>query len=208
MPGAHGPACGCKHEAELRGGEFLLPYICTDGIRGLNEQVSGSAKTIFKTYDNRLDETQYCRSEEDDPELLIHVPFKSPCKITSLHVIGGDNGRSPTSVKIFADREDLDFSSVRETECIQEVELVQDFHGAVEYPLKATKLLNVSCLTLFFDGNMGGDCLELFYIGLRGEGSNYQRRAVVTVYEANANPADHEVKNAAERQTTAMEEGN
>lgn len=47
MPGAHGPECGCKHEAELKGGEFLLPYICTDGIRGLNEQVGATLGGTF-----------------------------------------------------------------------------------------------------------------------------------------------------------------
>ncbi|KYF45061.1 thioredoxin family Trp26 protein [Toxoplasma gondii TgCatPRC2] len=208
MPGVHGPQCGCVHETDLKGAQFLLPYINLEGIRGLNEQVQNSARTIFKSYEDRLDETKFCRSEEDDPELMIHIPFKSPCKISSLHLIGGDNGRSPASVKIYADQENLDFSTVHDTPCIQEVELVTDFHGAVEYPLKVTKLQNVTCLTLFFPQNMGGDFLELFYIGLRGEGSNYQRRAVVTVYEANANPADHEVASEHGVQATALEEGN
>lgn len=36
--------------------------------------------------------------------------------------------------------------SVRETECIQEVELVQDFHGAVEYPLKVNKPFFCPCV--------------------------------------------------------------
>lgn len=208
MPGVHGPQCGCLHEKELPGADFLLPFINRDGIRGLNESKQGSVKSIFKSYEERLDDSKFCRSEEGDPELIIHIPFISPCKISGLHLIGGEEGRSPASVKIFADREDLDFTSVGDTKCIQEVQLQEDFHGSLEYPLKVTKLQNVSCLTLFFPRNMGGDCLELFYIGLRGEGSNYQRKAVLTVYEANPNPADHRTSVSPDRQIEAMEEGN
>eukprot|EP00922_Rhytidocystis_sp_ex-Travisia-forbesii_P053628 GHVS01079595.1.p1 GENE.GHVS01079595.1~~GHVS01079595.1.p1 ORF type:complete len:106 (-),score=20.47 GHVS01079595.1:150-467(-) len=86
--------------------------------------------------------------------------------------------------------------SVDEVEAVQEVELVEDFHGSLEYPLKAAKLLNVNTLTLYFHGCLGGDsaeCMKLFYIGLRGIGSSAQRKAVVTVYETLPNIADHEV---------------
>ncbi|KAL8275909.1 hypothetical protein Esti_000171 [Eimeria stiedai] len=192
MPGAHGDGCGCKPEAELGVGEFLLSYINKEGIRGINEQVVGSAKKTIRPYDERLDESQFCRSEEGDAELIIYIPFLSPCKkVTSLIVIGGAEGKAPSKLKLFANREDLDFSNVRDTECIQELELSEDFHGSLEYPLKVTKLQNVSSLSLYFPENFGGGCTEIFYIGLRGVGSKYQRKAVQTVYEAQANVKDH-----------------
>ncbi|XP_026191997.1 PITH domain-containing protein 1 [Cyclospora cayetanensis] len=180
MPGVHGEGCGCKAETELTIGEFLYGYIDREGVRGVNEQERGSAKKVIKTYDERLDDSLSCKSEQDDSEL-----------ISSLIVIGGGEGRAPGKVKVFANREDLDFTNVRETECVQEIDLTEDFHGAVEYPLKVTKLQNVSSLALYFPENFGGDCTEIVYIGLRGVGSKYQRRAVQTVYEAQPNLKDH-----------------
>eukprot|EP00389_Voromonas_pontica_P011365 GDKH01017379.1.p1 GENE.GDKH01017379.1~~GDKH01017379.1.p1 ORF type:complete len:193 (+),score=11.66 GDKH01017379.1:191-769(+) len=159
-------------------------------------QDSGSSKKVFKPYDSRLDDDTFVISEDGDPELIIHVPFTAPCKVGSLIVIGGDNGAAPSKVRIFANKDDLDFSSIHDAVPIQEVELVEDFHGAIEYPLKVTQLSNVSHLTLFFPSNRAGDneATQIFYIGLRGQGSSHQRKAVITVYEAKANLEDHEVR--------------
>ncbi|OEH80033.1 hypothetical protein cyc_01306 [Cyclospora cayetanensis] len=206
MPGVHGEGCGCKAETELTIGEFLSLLSGTKienaffmGYKGISvstyaRQERGSAKKVIKTYDERLDDSLSCKSEQDDSELV--SPTNERCvlptlAISSLIVIGGGEGRAPGKVKVFANREDLDFTNVRETECVQEIDLTEDFHGAVEYPLKVTKLQNVSSLALYFPENFGGDCTEIVYIGLRGVGSKYQRRAVQTVYEAQPNLKDH-----------------
>ena len=39
---------------------------------------------------------QSCLSEEDDPELIIHVPFTCDVKLKSISVIGGSEGTSPS----------------------------------------------------------------------------------------------------------------
>uniref|UniRef100_A0A0G4I4D3 PITH domain-containing protein n=1 Tax=Chromera velia CCMP2878 TaxID=1169474 RepID=A0A0G4I4D3_9ALVE len=191
MPGEHGPGCGCRHETELTGGEWLLPFISIEGVRALNEEVEGSCRKVFKTWEERLSE-ESCSTPDDDPELIIHIPFCSPCKIASLIVIGGDGGKAPSRVKIFQNKEELDFSGVEDTEAVQEVELHEDFHGAIEYPLKITKLQQVSHLTLYFPENKAGDGpTQIFYIGIRGIGSNAKREAVETVYEQKPNVQDH-----------------
>ncbi|CEM35675.1 unnamed protein product [Vitrella brassicaformis CCMP3155] len=194
MPGLHGFGCNCKHESELRGGEFLLPYIDKEGVRGLNEEVANSAVKVFKTYEERLNDSEYCDSTDGDPELIIQIPFTAPCKISSLHVIGGTDGTSPSRIKLYTNREDIDFTNVHDIACTQEVELVEDYCGAVEYSLKVAKFQNVTHLTVFFDENFGANQTRLYYIGLRGQGSSYQRKAVVTVYEARAELQDHEIK--------------
>eukprot|EP01066_Platyproteum_vivax_P008979 Platyproteum_vivax@DN3904_c0_g1_i2.p1 len=192
MPGLHGSGCSCKHENELTGKEFLLPYIEVDGIVGFNEKSEGSAKAVFKAYDNRLDDRVFVETPEDDTELLIRIPFKSPVKVTSLHVIGGDCGQSPSKVKLFANSE-IDFTDIGETPVTQEVELVEDYCGAVEYPTKLSKFQNVTTLCMYFEGNFGAKSTKISYIGIRGEGSQWKRQAVITTYEASANLKDHKV---------------
>lgn len=39
-------------------------------------------------------------SEEDDPELLLHVPFDGAVKLTGITVIGGADGTSPSKLKV------------------------------------------------------------------------------------------------------------
>ncbi|VWU51334.1 thioredoxin, putative [Hepatocystis sp. ex Piliocolobus tephrosceles] len=188
----HEEGCGCKAADEvLKGGEFLLKYINIDKITALNEKVHGSSRKIFKSYDNRLS-IDNCESDVDN-ELIINIPFTNPCKIVSLFLIGGEEGTYPKKMKLFSNREDIDFENVNDFKCIQELEIAQDYHGSIEYPLKVTSLFNVSYLTLYFYENYGAETTKIFYIGLKGVGTNYTRKAVETVYEASPNLADHKV---------------
>jgi len=38
-------------------------------------------------------------SEEDDPELLLHIPFNGSVKLTGITVVGGPDGASPAKLK-------------------------------------------------------------------------------------------------------------
>ena len=51
------------------------------GVCALNESHAGACKHVFKPYAERLDRERYVESEDDDPQLLIHIPFTSPVKI-------------------------------------------------------------------------------------------------------------------------------
>jgi hypothetical protein len=109
-------------------------------------------------------------------------------KITGLTVIGGENGKSPCKVNLFANLSDptsvMDVSSPT-----QSVDLVEDFCGTIEYPLRVTRFSQVNYLTLEFPPS--GD-MQVFWIGLKGIASGDARKAVVTVYESRANLADHQ----------------
>ncbi|SBT00043.1 thioredoxin, putative, partial [Plasmodium ovale curtisi] len=161
--------------------------------------IHGSCRKILKAYDDRLSSAN-CESDVDN-ELIINIPFTNPCKIVSLFLIGGEKGTYPKKMKIFSNREDIDFENINDFKCIQEVELSEDFHGSIEYPLKVTSLFNVSYLTLYFYENYGAETTKISYIGiptwLKGVGTNYTRRAVETVYEASPNLADHKIEGAA-----------
>ncbi len=44
-------------------------------IRCLNEEVAGSCRNVFRAWEKRLEPADPpLRSNEDDPELLLHVP--------------------------------------------------------------------------------------------------------------------------------------
>ncbi|CAA9990022.1 thioredoxin, putative [Plasmodium knowlesi strain H] len=198
MPISHHEGCGCKDADEvLRGGEFLLKYMDIEKVTALNEQVSGSCRKILKQYDDRLSPA-YCESDADH-ELIINIPFTSPCKVVSLFLIGGEEGSYPKKIKIYSNREDIDFENIHDFKCVQELDLTEDYHGSVEYPLKVTSLFNVSHLTLYVCENYGAEITKIYYLGLKGVGTNYTRKAVEAVYEASPNLSDHKVKGAASK---------
>ena len=72
-------------------------------VRCLNEQEEGSAKRVFKPWETRVQPTQPqpLRSNEDEPELLIHVPFDGAVKLKAISVIGGGpQGTAPAKLKV------------------------------------------------------------------------------------------------------------
>lgn len=56
---------------------------------------------------------------------------------------------------------------------------------------RPAKFSSLKSLTLFFPSNRGADTSRIYFLGLKGEFSAFTREPVVTVYEAQANPADH-----------------
>mmetsp|Transcript_2458 Transcript_2458/g.5419 ORF Transcript_2458/g.5419 Transcript_2458/m.5419 type:complete len:207 (-) Transcript_2458:52-672(-) len=199
MPGAHGAGCGCRHEDDFNGiSQLLLPWIDVDNVVGLNEDVPNSARRVFRPYDTRLDDLAgVLESPEDDEELLVLVPFTSPVKVTGIAVIGGDGGSAPSRVALHMNREDIDFTSLADSAPTQELELVEDFHGAVMHPLRAARFISVTHLALHFPASLGGERTRIHWIGLWGVGSAWKRQAVVAVYEAIPNASDKQVKDEA-----------
>lgn len=106
--------------------------------------------------------------------------------------------RAPREIRVFKNRDDLDFSNVSDIKEVQKLEhpaetgvgTSQD-DGIVEYALNRAQLSNVTSVTLHIPSNYGAETTALTYIGLRGDFKELNRAPIVTMYEAAANPADH-----------------
>lgn len=193
------------HDGPDRGSEFsLFRYVDIENVRCLNEETSGSCKYLFKPWDERLNESNPVLSDADE-QLILIVPFTGSMKLKSIAIYTGgmstDVGSAPEKMKAFVNRDDIDFDSVEDIKCTQEWELVNPLTDGVErevieYRTKMTKFTGVRQLILFFPSNFsGGDVTRIDYIGFKGEFEEFKREPVVTLYELNANPADHpEVK--------------
>ncbi len=63
-------------------------------VRCLNEAADGSARVVFRAWDQRLDSgEESLESNQDDPELLLHIPFDGAVKLKAICIIG--TGRCP-----------------------------------------------------------------------------------------------------------------
>eukprot|EP00472_Partenskyella_glossopodia_P001550 CAMPEP_0197532680 /NCGR_PEP_ID=MMETSP1318-20131121/40596_1 /TAXON_ID=552666 /ORGANISM="Partenskyella glossopodia, Strain RCC365" /LENGTH=208 /DNA_ID=CAMNT_0043089319 /DNA_START=1 /DNA_END=627 /DNA_ORIENTATION=+ len=190
----HFGKCSCSWEAkeqDIDRGASLYQFIDKEKVLGLNESKTGSAKNCIKAYDDRLDEKLFVKSSEGDGELIIHIPFTVQVKIKSFSVIGGDDGSAPNAVKLWKNRDDIDFDNAEDVKCDQEFNLVYDKDGSVEYPVRMHRFNNASSITMFFPGNFDDDTTQINYIGLKGEGTQNKRAIVHAVYEARALESDH-----------------
>eukprot|EP01012_Entosiphon_sulcatum_P032226 TRINITY_DN4099_c0_g1_i2.p1 TRINITY_DN4099_c0_g1~~TRINITY_DN4099_c0_g1_i2.p1 ORF type:complete len:111 (-),score=28.22 TRINITY_DN4099_c0_g1_i2:38-370(-) len=100
-------------------------------------------------------------------------------------------------MRIYINREDIDFDFAHANPPVQEWELSEDSRqGELEYLTKFAKFSAVYNLTLHFDQTYGADVTTLFYIGLKGETTNTPIKQIVmnTVYELAPNVKDHKVQ--------------
>ena len=187
MPPSHGNGCACQNEPSVvPGTEWLDKWIDQDNVEAIGQVVECSSR-LFRSHGDRLNGVSVCCSGQDEDGLIISVPFTCPVKLTGIIVIGGENGKSPSLVQLFSNLQDLICAT--EIEPTQIVEnMVEDFCGVIEYPLRPARFAQVNSVTIRFPQQEK----EVYWIGLRGIASGDQRKAVVTVYESRANLADHD----------------
>lgn len=189
--------------------QTLYNRISHAGIRTLNESEDGAGASVFKDWESRLDTKKFLESDVDE-QLLIHVPFTGLCKIHSLLIRTTNDDSAPRHIKLFKNRDDLDFSSASDLSANHVIEHPEgvggtleqsieaapsssslDSEGIAEYALSRAQWSNITSLTMFVEDNYGDDVTRILYIGLRGEFKELNRAPVVTLYESAANPADH-----------------
>ena len=56
------------------------------------------------------------------------------CLHTGITIIGGADGTSPARLRVFVNRDDLDFAGANELPPTQEWELLENLNGQIEYP--------------------------------------------------------------------------
>ncbi|KAK8970870.1 hypothetical protein KSP40_PGU003477 [Platanthera guangdongensis] len=168
-------------------------HSCIVNSYELNDAQLGRAVKAFKLLFQRLNfSNHFLESNEGDPELLIFIPFTSDVKIKSISVIGGAGGASPSKMRAFINRDDIDFSDAQNMQSVQDWELAENLQGLLEYQTRYARFQSVASLTLHFPVNFGAETTKIFYIGLRGEATQLKRDAVANiVYELYPNPSEH-----------------
>ncbi|XP_024034318.1 PITH domain-containing protein 1 isoform X2 [Citrus clementina] len=155
----------------------LYKHIDLSKVSALNEAVPGSVKSVFKAWEQRLNSSGL------------------DVKIKSISIVGGADGTSPSKMRVFINREGIDFSDAQDMQAIQEWDLVENLQGVLEYQTRYSKFQSVANITLHFPDNFGGDTTQIHYIGLKGEATQLKRDVVATiVYELRPNPSDHKTK--------------
>eukprot|EP00051_Salpingoeca_urceolata_P015254 m.196911 g.196911 ORF g.196911 m.196911 type:complete len:217 (-) comp18337_c0_seq1:44-694(-) len=179
------------HDDPERGEEqTLFAYIDTTKMRCFNESQIGAVKNIIRPWDQRLDKSTWVESDADE-QLIIFIPFTADIKLKSITVVGGEGDQHPATVKVFKNREDIDFDTVEDLDPVQQFELQPDSNATIEHQTRISKFQNVHNLTFFFDTNFGAETTKIHSLFLKGTATKVTRQTIITIAETAANPADH-----------------
>jgi len=159
----------------------------------LNESVPDSGKRVFKEVEDALSNTHTVESSCDG-ELLFHIPFTSEVHVKAVTIRGSQGQpRAPSRMRLWVNRDDIDFTTVNEIQPAQERFIPYDEACELKIPTNPqAKFQRVKTLTILLDRPFDEEeQLAIGYIGLWGQATQFKRGAVNAVYEAWANPADH-----------------
>lgn len=99
------------------------------------------------------------------------------------------------TLKLFVNRDDLDFGTASTLAPTQIISLSQT-SDVQDIPVKRALFNTVRSLDLFFEDNWGQgdeDETRICFLGFKGEWMKLNREPINFIYEAAANPADHQI---------------
>ena len=136
-------------------------------VYALNESKTQSCQKIFKDKSDMLDKKDFCESNDDDPELLINIPFYTQVAIKSMTLIGGEDGTAPSKVKMYVNATNPDFDLL-EGKPTHEIDTIENPDGSLVYNLPQFKFGAVWNLTLIIPSCIDSDHSKIYYIGFEG----------------------------------------
>jgi hypothetical protein len=184
-----------SHDLEPALQSSLYKQINFDAINTLNEEVPRSGAAIVqKPWTERLGDDPILNSDADE-QLLMHVPFAGSCKLYSIIIRTSDTPSAPKTLKLFRNRDDLDFSTAADLKPTQKIELPRT-NEVAEIPLNRAQWNMTTSINLFFEDNHSDgdeDVTTISYLGFKGDFMALNREPVNVLYEAAANPSDHKM---------------
>ncbi|KAF3936470.1 hypothetical protein ABW19_dt0207907 [Dactylella cylindrospora] len=196
----HHDHAGHSHDDDITPAIQSSLYNCIDfdAVTTFNESTLGSGKAILrKTWDERLSTDPELESDSD-PELLMYIPFAGIVRLHTLLIRSPPDGTAPLTLKIFINRDGMDFSAASSTTPTQILSIPMippsSAPEVVEMPLKRALFNNVRSVTLFFEDNHSDgeeEVTKVWYLGFKGDYMKIGREPIITLYEAAANPKDH-----------------
>ncbi|PSR80280.1 PITH domain-domain-containing protein [Coniella lustricola] len=176
----------------------LYQHINFDEVTALNESAHGAGQAVVKkTWAERLTAEPELASDADE-QLIVNVPFTGQVKLHAILLRTSQSDSAPRTLRVFQNRDDVDFAAAEDGEPAQEFELSRTSE-VQELPVKRAKFGRVQRLALFFPDNFGDgeeDVTRLSYLGFKGEWMQLGRAPANILYEAAANPSDHKIKGA------------
>ncbi len=98
-------------------------------------------------------------------------------------MVGGEDGTSPSVVKIYVNKENPDFDLIDDCTPTQELECIENPEGELSYSVRPNKFNNVFSLTLIVTRNYSADSSKIYYIGFTGVRTNKKKMILLGNFE-------------------------
>jgi hypothetical protein len=119
--------------------------------------------------------------------------FTGQVRLHSILIRTSTSSSAPLTLKVHANRDNLDFETASSLAATQEFSLAQS-NDIQEYPVKRALFSTTRNLTLFFEDNWGRgeeDVTRISYLAFKGDFLKLSKEPISFLYEAAANPKDH-----------------
>ena len=150
----------------------LYRFVNELGLRALNATDSDHLKRVLRPENEKLDDSKFIESDDDD-QLILIIPFTGSVRLRKI-VIMAVGETCPLEVQIFKNHEIGFDTDLKPT---QTIKLGEDPEGELELPVLAPKFNDCRTLSLFFPESVGGDTTKILYIGLFGDHIKVRERA-------------------------------
>lgn len=122
--------------------------------------------------------------------------FTGQVKVHSLLIYTAPTPSAPKTLKLFKNRDNLDFATASELAPTQKLEIPQPVPGSDVFELNLNRAHwnTTTSITLFFEDNWSDgeeEVTKVGYIGFKGQFTALNREPINFLYEAAANPGDH-----------------
>lgn len=120
--------------------------------------------------------------------------FTGQVRLHEILIRTSTTSSAPSTLKVFVNRDDLDFGSASELAPTQTFSLPQS-NEVQPLAVQRAKFSTTRSLTLFFEDNWGAgeeDVTRISYIAFKGDFMALNKEPVSFLYEAAANPGDHQ----------------
>ena len=163
--------CGEEHKYTDLNGDDLYFEIDFTMLECLNQKNSNAIKQVIRPFEqlNRhLTNPAIMTESSCGPDLVLRIPFKGQVRVKSITVAGAEGGKAPRSVKIYKDETTLDIDIARDKKCVQQINLLENLDGRVDYPVNHSKFSGVSNIVLAFDETFDAPTCGVCFIGIKG----------------------------------------
>ncbi|CAH7688072.1 PITH domain-containing protein [Phakopsora pachyrhizi] len=173
--------------------DFLYSKIDRDNVIGLNVEPNHQAKDCIKPWSESNDDSKFTESDVDE-QMIIQIPFTGSVKLRSILIRSLPDQFRPLRAKLFVNESNLDFDSIESIKPTQTLE-IPETNELIEFPVRVAKFSSVTKLSIFFDGQQSSQKTKVYFLGFKGEFTQISRKPVIALYEAQANPSDHQKVN-------------
>ncbi|MBW0555861.1 hypothetical protein O181_095576 [Austropuccinia psidii MF-1] len=196
---SHDHGC-CSHEAGQPDDQHIRPEEGTQDllyskidkgqVSGCNVEPSRPAKDCIKPWTERSDDQNFTQSDMDQ-QMILHIPFTGSVKLRAVIIRTLPGVFRPTQAHLYANEPSLDFDALESRPPTQILEIPETTE-VVEFPVRVAKFSSLTSLSIFFNAPSNIENTRVYFLGFKGEFTNLSRKPVIAIYEAQANPSDHE----------------